>query len=85
MDLQENQKKILDELQIKYFISDVFESSDFENGYGCIYIESVDEARKKLISLNFEGVRRNLFVIDIHQLETISEKKIEEAYLILSD
>lgn len=84
MDIQEILKEYLDELEIKYFIADHFEGSDYE-GYACVYVDSDDFSIECLTQLGFEKIKPDFFIINIDKLNKIPEQEIERIKLFYSE
>ena len=77
-------EEYLDELEIKYFITDKFEGSDFE-GYVCVYINNDSFSRKILSELGFKEIEYNLYYKKLEDFDKIKNEDIEYIKLSYSD
>lgn len=76
MDYLEKLTDYLEELDIKYFVTDILEGSDFQ-GYCCIYTNNDREVEDILLKLNFGKIKSDLFIIELSDIDTIDEKNIQ--------
>jgi hypothetical protein len=83
-DYLESFEEYLDEFEIKYFVTDKFEGSDYE-GYICIYIDEDSFSKEILFELGFEKIEDNLLYKKLEEFDEIDDKFIEKIKLYYSD
>lgn len=83
-DYLERLEKYLDELEIKYFIADKFEGSDYE-GYIAVYIDNDSFSRKILKELGFKEIENDFYYKKLEYFDKIKDEDIEDIKLTYSD
>lgn len=84
MDVLEQLEEYLDELEIKYFLADKLEGSDYE-GYVCVYIEPEDFSMEVLEKLGFKKIEHNFYYMELSSAEEVNEETLKELKLIYSN
>lgn len=81
MDLVEKLRDYLDALEIRYFVADKVEGSDYQ-GYLCVLIDTDDEdATDKLEELGFDRIKHDFYLITIDGFYELDEETIEQIKL----
>jgi len=83
-DYLEGLEEYLDELEIKYFVADKFEGSDYD-GYIAIYIDDDNFSRQILSGLGFKNIENDFYYKRLEDFDKIKEEDIEEIKLSYSD
>lgn len=77
-------EEYLDELEIKYFVADKFEGSDYE-GYIAVYIDDDSFSRKTLTALGFKEVENDFYYKKLEDFDKIKDEDVEDIKLSYSD
>lgn len=83
-DYPEALEEYFDELEVKYFISDKFEGSDYE-GYIAVYIDDDSFSREILSELGFKKIEDDFYYKKLEDFDRIKEGDIEEIKMSYSD